>query len=183
MMAWTGVAGSSVTVYGRGPRAIATSPGSRRTGSSPSPWISADPRTVEITAIGASSWMRRHHGGSKASLSRNAPRARGPSRSPAMASMVVDDDEWMCAFQLWIVYGCAGSIPSMLMLVTGATGKTGSRIVDRLTVQGVEVRGVSRATGFDWDDHSTWPAALAGVDAAYIAYYPDLTIPGAAELL
>ena len=69
----------------------------------------------------------------------------------------------------------------MLTLITGATGKTGSRIIDRLTAADRPVRAVSRATGFDWDDHSTWPAALAGVDAAYIAYYPDLALPGAAE--
>ncbi len=98
-----------------------------------------------------------------------------------MASMAVDDDEWMRAFQLWIVYACAGSIPSMLTLVTGATGKTGSRIIDRLSAANLAVRPASRASGFDWDDPSTWPAALAGVDAAYIAFYPDIAIPGAAE--
>ena len=69
----------------------------------------------------------------------------------------------------------------MLTLITGATGKTGSRIIDRLTAADRPVRAVSRTTGFDWEDHSTWPAALAGVDAAYIAYYPDLALPGAAE--
>jgi uncharacterized protein YbjT (DUF2867 family) len=69
----------------------------------------------------------------------------------------------------------------MLTLITGATGKTGSRIIDRLTAADHLVRPASRATGFDWEDHSTWPAALAGVDAAYIAYYPDLALPGAAE--
>ena len=36
--------------------------------------------------------------------SRNAPRARGPSSSPATASMLVDDDACIRAFQLWIVY-------------------------------------------------------------------------------
>lgn len=71
----------------------------------------------------------------------------------------------------------------MLMLITGATGKTGTRIIDRLNAAGHEVRPASRATGFDWDDHSTWPAALAGVDAAYVAYYPDLAVPGAAEIV
>jgi len=69
----------------------------------------------------------------------------------------------------------------MLTLITGATGKTGSRIIDRLTAADRPVRAVSRTTGFDWEDRSTWPAALAGVDAAYIAYYPDLALPGAAD--
>ena len=62
-----------------------------------------DLRTTEITAIGASSWMRTDQGASNASLSRNAPRARGPSSSPAMASMALDDRTWMSASQLWIV--------------------------------------------------------------------------------
>jgi len=69
----------------------------------------------------------------------------------------------------------------MLTLITGATGKTGSRIIDRLTAADHLVRPASRATGFDWEDQSTWPTALAGVDAAYIAYYPDLALPGAAQ--
>src|SRR6187397_2502189 len=66
----------------------------------------------------------------------------------------------------------------MTTLVLGATGKTGRRICDRLTG---DVRRGSRATGFDWNDRSTWAPMLAGVDAAYISYYPDLSIPGAAE--
>ncbi len=66
----------------------------------------------------------------------------------------------------------------MTTLVLGATGKTGRRICDRLTG---DVRRGSRATGFDWNDRSTWAPMLAGVDAAYVSYYPDLSIPGAAE--
>ena len=68
-----------------------------------------------------------------------------------------------------------------MKLITASTGKTGRRIVDRLAAQGVEVRGVSRSTGFNWEDPSTWAAALDGVDAAYLAYYPDLALEGAAE--
>jgi uncharacterized protein YbjT (DUF2867 family) len=66
----------------------------------------------------------------------------------------------------------------MTTLVLGATGKTGRRIADRLTD---DVRRGSRATGFDWNDRSSWPAMVDGVDAAYISYYPDLSLPGAAE--
>ena len=36
---------------------------------------------------------------------------------------------------------------------------------------------------FDWDDRSTWAAALDGVDAVYIAYFPDLAVPGASEVV
>ncbi|MGW7199527.1 NmrA family NAD(P)-binding protein [Streptomyces chryseus] len=69
------------------------------------------------------------------------------------------------------------------VLVTSGTGKTGRRVVERLTALGVTVRSGSR-TGvvrFDWEDASTWGPALRGADAAYVAYYPDLAAPGAAE--
>ena len=68
-------------------------------------------------------------------------------------------------------------------LVIGASGKTGRRVTDRLIAQGRRVRPVSRSTepGFDWQDERTWAPALDGVDAAYITYFPDLALPGAAE--
>lgn len=68
-------------------------------------------------------------------------------------------------------------------LLIGGTGKTGRRVAERLTAQGIDVRIGSRRTTprFDWDDESTWAAALDGVSAAYITFYPDLALPGAAE--
>ena len=68
-------------------------------------------------------------------------------------------------------------------LVLGASGKTGRRVADRLTGAGCPVRAASRSgqTRFDWEDETTWAPALAGVDAVYITYYPDLAFPGAAE--
>ena len=68
-------------------------------------------------------------------------------------------------------------------LVLGASGKTGRRVADRLTAAGHSVRAASRSgeTRFDWDDQATWAPALAGVEAAYITYYPDLAFPGAAD--
>ncbi|MFD3638771.1 Rossmann-fold NAD(P)-binding domain-containing protein [Streptomyces griseus] len=71
------------------------------------------------------------------------------------------------------------------VLVTSGTGKTGRRVVERLTALGVPVRSGSR-TGevpFDWQDETGWAAALRGVRAAYVAYYPDLAVPGAAEAM
>jgi uncharacterized protein YbjT (DUF2867 family) len=70
-----------------------------------------------------------------------------------------------------------------MTLVLGATGKTGRRVVERLQERGVPVRAGSRsgAPPFDWDDAATWAPALRGVTAAYISYYPDLAVPGAAE--
>jgi len=34
---------------------------------------------------------------------------------------------------------------------------------------------------FDWEDRSTWDAALDGVHAVYISYQPDIAVPGAVE--
>jgi uncharacterized protein YbjT (DUF2867 family) len=69
-----------------------------------------------------------------------------------------------------------------LTLVLGGTGKTGRRIVDRLAARGVPVRVGSRSgePPFDWEDRSTWAPALDAVQAAYLSYYPDLAVPGAA---
>lgn len=71
------------------------------------------------------------------------------------------------------------------ILVIGATGKTGSRVATKLEALGHTVRRGSRnsATPFDWDAQETWPAALAGVRAAYVTYFPDLAIPSAVEKL
>jgi uncharacterized protein YbjT (DUF2867 family) len=71
------------------------------------------------------------------------------------------------------------------ILVIGATGKTGRRVADRLTARGVPVRRGSRAghPPFDWDDPATWAAALDGVSKAYISFFPDLAVPGAAETI
>jgi uncharacterized protein YbjT (DUF2867 family) len=68
-------------------------------------------------------------------------------------------------------------------LVLGGTGKTGRRIVDRLSARGLPVRVGSRSASipFDWEDESTWAPALQDVRAAYISYFPDLAIPGAHE--
>ncbi|MEU0309636.1 NmrA family transcriptional regulator [Streptomyces cyaneofuscatus] len=68
------------------------------------------------------------------------------------------------------------------VLVTSGTGKTGRRVAERLAALGVPVRAGSRAgeVPFDWQDESGWAAALDGTEAAYVAYYPDLAVPGAA---
>ena len=68
-------------------------------------------------------------------------------------------------------------------LVLGGTGKTGRRVVERLTARGLPTRVGSRsgAPPFDWDDRATWESALRGVAAVYVTYQPDLAFPGAAE--
>ncbi|WP_436771865.1 NAD(P)H-binding protein [Yinghuangia sp. YIM S09857] len=68
-------------------------------------------------------------------------------------------------------------------LVLGGTGKTGRRVAERLADRGVGVRVGSRAAAipFDWNEQSTWKAAVADVSAAYIAFVPDIGVPGAAD--
>jgi uncharacterized protein YbjT (DUF2867 family) len=69
------------------------------------------------------------------------------------------------------------------VLVLGSNGKTGSRIVERLRAAGNEVRLGSRSATppFDWNDRTTWPAVLEGIRATYVAYQPDLCVPGAVD--
>ena len=69
------------------------------------------------------------------------------------------------------------------ILILGGTGKTGRRLAERLTAQGVPVRIGSRSGSprFDWEVPATWGPAMQGVSAIYISYYPDIAVPGAAE--
>lgn len=69
------------------------------------------------------------------------------------------------------------------ILVAGGTGKTGRRVAGRLQRRGVPTRIGSRFADppFDWQDPRTWGPALAGVAAAFVTYYPDLAVPGAAD--
>lgn len=69
------------------------------------------------------------------------------------------------------------------ILVLGGTGKTGQRVVKRLIEQGQPVRIGSReaALPFDWEAPETWAPVVEGARAIYIAYHPDLAVPGALE--
>ena len=70
-------------------------------------------------------------------------------------------------------------------LVLGGTGKTGRRVAERLQARSVPVRIGSRSgePPFDWDKPETWAPALQGMSSAYISYYPDIAVPGAADLV
>lgn len=65
--------------------------------------------------------------------------------------------------------------------VIGASGKTGSRVQERLLSMGNEVRGLSRQTTpcFDWNLPDQRHSALAGLTSLYITYQPDLAVPRA----
>jgi uncharacterized protein YbjT (DUF2867 family) len=49
--------------------------------------------------------------------------------------------------------------------------------------RGIPFRIGSRSAepAFDWEQEATWAGALEGIQAAYIAYHPDLAVPAAAE--
>jgi uncharacterized protein YbjT (DUF2867 family) len=69
-----------------------------------------------------------------------------------------------------------------MILVTGATGKTGRRVARLLRERGMPVRAASRSgtPSFDWTDRGTWEPALRGVTGMYVVH-PDLGSPRAAD--
>ncbi|MBG6099528.1 NAD(P)H-binding protein [Nocardioides luteus] len=73
----------------------------------------------------------------------------------------------------------------MTTLITGATGKTGQRVVHRLRALDHDVRGVTRHSTprFDWHDRTTWAEAVAGCESAYLTFQPDLGLPDADEII
>lgn len=75
------------------------------------------------------------------------------------------------------------SLPYLNVLVIAANGKTGRRVVPLLAARGAMVRRGSRSStpAFDWAMRETWADALAGMDAVYVVYQPDLAVPGAPD--
>ncbi|MER7097550.1 NAD(P)H-binding protein [Streptomyces althioticus] len=73
------------------------------------------------------------------------------------------------------------SAKDMTLVVTGASGRTGSRVARAAEAAGLTVRPASRATGFDWADRTTWEGVLRGADAAYLVHPADVGAPGTAE--
>ncbi|MEV0170276.1 NAD(P)H-binding protein [Streptomyces sp. NPDC050803] len=67
------------------------------------------------------------------------------------------------------------------VVVTGASGRTGSRVAEAARAAGMDVREASRSTGFDWEDPTTWAETLRGADAAYLMYPSDVGAPAATE--
>lgn len=69
----------------------------------------------------------------------------------------------------------------MTILVTGATGTTGSRVAALLEQAGADVRRASRSAPvrFDWSDPATHGRAFDGADALYLVSPLDTTEPAA----
>jgi uncharacterized protein YbjT (DUF2867 family) len=67
------------------------------------------------------------------------------------------------------------------ILVLGGKGKTGRKVVEKLTAFGKNVRIGSRSEtpSFDWENQETWAGALEGMDIVYITFQHDLAVPGA----
>ena len=70
------------------------------------------------------------------------------------------------------------------ILVLASSGKTGRRVVQRLTARGIPTRLGARSgePPFDWDDRDTWAPVLQGVGSVYVQHYLDV-LPGAAEII
>lgn len=70
-------------------------------------------------------------------------------------------------------------------VVLGGTGRTGRRVAAGLRARGVDTLPVARGTTprFDWDDRRTWAPVLAGAEAAYVAFSPDLAVPGTVDTI
>lgn len=69
------------------------------------------------------------------------------------------------------------------VLVLGATGTTGSRLVHRLSSSGVVTRAASRTprdgqVAFDWFDEASWGPALGGVTGVYVVPPIGVAEPG-----
>lgn len=71
------------------------------------------------------------------------------------------------------------------ILVLGATGKTGRKIVRQLQKLQQNVRIGSRGANpaFDWHNPETWPEVMENIEKMYISFQPDLAVPGALETI
>lgn len=69
-----------------------------------------------------------------------------------------------------------------IVLVSGS-GKTGRRIAHRLAERAIPHRSASRnaTPPFDWEAEEGWEQVVSGAAQLYVAYHPELAMPGAAE--
>ncbi len=71
------------------------------------------------------------------------------------------------------------------ILVLGANGKTGSRVVERLEKRNLPVRKGSRSAvpKFDWEHSENWNEVLKGISSIYITFQPDLAVEGSDDAI
>lgn len=71
------------------------------------------------------------------------------------------------------------------ILVIGGTGKTGRKVVERLTGfdKSVQIGSRNGNPSFDWEKPDTWANVLEGIDSVYITFQPDLAVPGARKAI
>src|SRR5437879_13802889 len=66
---------------------------------------------------------------------------------------------------------CMNSTDTNQVIVLGATGKTGSRVAERLSAHEVSVRTAARSGAdarFDWDNQAMWEQTLRGATGLYL---------------
>lgn len=71
------------------------------------------------------------------------------------------------------------------ILVLGANGKTGSRVVERLEKRNLPVRKGSRSAvpKFDWEYSENWKEVLKSINSIYITFQPDLAVEGSDDAI
>ena len=71
------------------------------------------------------------------------------------------------------------------ILVLGANGKTGRKVIQHLQQKEVEYRIGSRKANpaFDWGNPNSWEDALEDISHVYITFQPDLAVPGAKDII
>lgn len=71
------------------------------------------------------------------------------------------------------------------ILVLGANGKTGSRVVERLEKKNLPVRKASRSMvpKFDWEHSENWKEVLKDISSIYITFQPDLAVEGSDDAI
>jgi uncharacterized protein YbjT (DUF2867 family) len=71
------------------------------------------------------------------------------------------------------------------ILVLGANGKTGSRVVERFEKRNLPVRKGSRSAvpKFDWEYSENWKEVLEGISSVYITFQPDLAVEGSDDAI
>jgi uncharacterized protein YbjT (DUF2867 family) len=76
-------------------------------------------------------------------------------------------------------------INKKLPLIIGSSGKTGMRVAERFDSNGLNYRAGTRHSEipFDWYDTNTWQKALHSINAVYIVFSPDLSVPSAPAII